>query len=157
MKRRLFVPILMLACLASTFVPSLEVDAQRRRPLRRSFPPTVSSSYLTTRFNQIADEYLKGYYSFNPTEATAAGLHEYDSKLEVRSSEAVAREIRRLRDTILMLMQINPAALTEDARLDYLVLLSHARAQLLELQDIRMWRRDPNGCNHLASARIGNI
>src|SRR3954469_6806024 len=157
MKRRLFVPILMLASLASTFVPSLEVDAQRRRPLRRSFPPTVSSSYLTTRFNQIADEYLKGYYNFNPTEATAAGLHDYDSKLETRSGEAVTREIRRLRETVSLLMQINPAALTEDARYDYLVLLSHARAQLLELQDIRMWRRDPNVYNHLTAAAIDNI
>src|SRR5947209_17386436 len=125
MKRKLFVLLLTLAVLASQLLASSEVKAQRRR---RSFPP-VSSNYLTTRFNQIADEYLKGYYSFNPTEATTAGLHEYDSKLEARSSEAVAREIRRLRATVLMLMQINPAALTEDARLDYLVLLSHARAQ----------------------------
>src|SRR4051812_27784724 len=157
MQRKLFVLVLMLTCLASTFLFSLEVAAQRRRPLRRNFPPTVSSSYLTTRFNQIADEYLKGYYSFNPTEATAAGLHEYDSKLETRSGEAVAREIRRLRDTVLMLTQINPAALAEDARYDYLVLLSHARSQLLELQDIRMWRRDPNVYNRLISASIDNI
>src|SRR5205085_8488843 len=37
------------------------------------------------------------------------------------------------------------------------VLLSHARAQLLELQEIRMWRRDPNVYNHLTSASIDNI
>src|SRR5436309_9366747 len=128
MKRKLFVLFLVLACLANMFLPSSEVEAQRRRPLRRNFPPAGPNAYLTSRFYKIADEYLKGYYSFNPTEATAVGLHEYDSKLESRSTEAVAREIRRLRDTVLMLMQINPAALTEDARLDYLVLLSRARA-----------------------------
>lgn len=155
MKRKLFVLLLMLAVLACKLLPSIEVAAQRR-PIRRSFPP-ASSNYLTTRFNQIADEYLKGYYSFNPTEATSAGLHEYDSRLESRSKDAVAREVRRLRDTVLLLMRINPAALTEDARYDYLVLLAHARSQLLELQDIRMWQRDPNLYNRLASASIDNI
>jgi len=158
MKRKLSVLFLVLACLANMFLPSLEVVAQRRRPpVRRNFPPAGTNAYLTSRFNQIADEYLKGYYSFNPTEATAAGLHEYDTKLETRSSEAVAREVRRLRDTVLMLNQINPSVLTEEARLDYLVLLSHARSQLLELQDIRMWRRDPNVYNRLTSASIDNI
>jgi uncharacterized protein (DUF885 family) len=158
MKRKLSVLFLTLVCLANTLLPSLEVTAQRRRPpVRRNFPPAGPNSYLTSRFNQIADEYLKGYYSFNPTEATAAGLHEYDTKLETRSSEAVAREVRRLRDTVLMLNQINPSALTEEARLDYLVLLSHARSQLLELQEIRMWRRDPNVYNRLTSASIDNI
>ncbi|MDQ3816648.1 MAG: DUF885 domain-containing protein, partial [Acidobacteriota bacterium] len=155
MKRKLFVLPLTLAVIASQLLPSIEVNAQRR-PLRRSFPPTASN-YLTTRFNQIADEYLKGYYSFNPTEATAAGLHEYDSRLESRSREAVAREVRRLRDTVNLLAYINPAALAEDSRYDYLVLLSHARSQLLELQDIRMWQRDPNVYNRLAAASVDNI
>src|ERR671932_337070 len=82
MKRKLYVLLLALVFLTGTLAPLKEVNAQRR-PIRRSFPP-VTSSYLTTRFNQIADEYLKGYYSFNPTEATAAGLHEYDSRLESR-------------------------------------------------------------------------
>src|SRR5947209_1050941 len=153
MKRKLFVLLLTLAVLASQLLASSEVKAQRRR---RSFPP-VSSNYLTTRFNQIADEYLKGYYSFNPTEATAAGLHEYDSRLESRSKDGIAREVRRLRDTVSLLMRISPAALAEDARYDYLVLLAHARSQLLELQDIRMWQRDPNLYNRLVAASVDNI
>jgi uncharacterized protein (DUF885 family) len=159
MKRKLPVLLLALALLASGLLPSLEVAAQqRRRPVRRSFPPlSSSSSYQTARFNQIAEEYLKGYYSFNPTEATAAGLHEYDSQLESRSRETVAREVRRLRDTTGVLQRINASTLSEEARYDYLVLLSHARGQLLELQDIRMWQRDPNVYNRIASAGVDNI
>jgi uncharacterized protein (DUF885 family) len=158
MKRKLSVLLLTLAVLANSFASSIEVAAQRRRPMRRNFPPVSSSaSYQTTRFNQIADEYLKGYYSFNPTEATAAGLHEYDAQLETRSRETVAREVRRLRDTVGVLMRINPGVLSEEARYDYLVLLSHARGQLLELQDIRMWQRDPNVYNRIAAASVDNI
>lgn len=157
MNRKLTVLFLIPLLYLCLLLPSLEIFAQRRRPPRREPPPAGPNSYLTSRFNQIADEYLKGYYGFNPTEATVAGLHEYDSKLESRSSDAVAHEVRRLHDTLGLLSQINPAALTEDARYDYLVLASHARGQLLELQDIRMWRRDPNLYNRLTSASVDNI
>jgi uncharacterized protein (DUF885 family) len=158
MKNKLSV-LLALVLLLSTFAPIMEVAAQRRRVLRRPppAPATSSSGYVTTRFNQIANDYLKGYYSFNPSQATSAGLHEYDSELETRSREAIARESRRLRDTLSLLARINPAALTEEARYDYLVLTSHARGQLLDLQDIRQWQHDPNIYNRLASESIDNI
>ena len=157
MKRKNFVQLLVLALLASSLAASVKVDAQRRRPMRRNPPIGSSAGYQTARFNQIADEYLKGYYSFNPTEATAAGLHDYDAQLESRSPERLAREVRRLRDTVGLLVKINPGVLSEEARYDYLVLLSHARGQLLELQDIRMWQHDPNVYNRLAAASIDNI
>jgi uncharacterized protein (DUF885 family) len=120
-------------------------------------PAASSSGYVTARFLQIANDYLKGYYSFNPSQATSAGLHEYDSELETRSLEAIARESRRLRDTLSLLARINPASLTEEARYDYLVLTSHARGQLLDLQDIRQWQHDPNVYNRLISESIDNI
>jgi uncharacterized protein (DUF885 family) len=153
MKRKIFALFLLLTVLTSP----LALRAQRRRPLRRILPPVSATPNLTARFNQIADEYLKGYYSFNPSEATAAGLHEYDAQLESRSSATVAREVRRLQETLNLLARINPASLTEDARYDYLVLTSHARGQLLELQDIRAWQRDPNVYNHIAAASVDNI
>ncbi len=159
MKRKISVLLLILLVLVSTLLPSTEVaTAQRRRPLRRNSPPASSSaSSVAARFNQIADEYLKGYYSFNPSAATSAGLHEYDSQLETRSREAVAREVRRLRDTIGLLTRINPIVLPEETRYDYLVLMSHARGQLLDLQDIRAWERDPNVYNQLISEGVDNI
>jgi uncharacterized protein (DUF885 family) len=160
MKRKLSVLLLALSVMASMLLPSMEVAAQRRRrlPARRNFPPaSASSAYVTARFNQIADEYLKGYYRFNPSEATAAGLHEYDAELETRSRDALTRETRRLRDAMTLLARINPALLSVEARYDYLVLTSHARGQLLDLQDIRTWQRDPNVYNRLVSASVDNI
>jgi uncharacterized protein (DUF885 family) len=159
MKRKLSVLLLTLFVLASTLLPASEVaTAQRRRPARRNSQPASSNAgNVTARFNQIADEYLKGYYRFNPSAATAAGLHEYDSQLETRSREAVAREVRRLRDSINLLIRINPAVLPEETRYDYLVLISHARGQLLDLQDIRAWQRDPNIYNRLISEGVDNI
>ncbi len=157
MKRKLCA--LLLTVLAGSL--AFHVAGQRRRkpPARRGAPPPAAQDrgYVAARFRQIADEYLKGHYSFNPTEATAAGLHEYDTRLEGRSRANLEAEARRLRDTLSLLARINPNSLPEDARYDYLVLTSHARGQLLDLQDIRRWQRDPNAYNQVAAAGVDHI
>jgi uncharacterized protein (DUF885 family) len=109
------------------------------------------------RVAQIGDAYLRGYYAFNPTEATAAGLHEFDSQLEERNPDAIAREVRRLRGALAELARVPEWRLSAEAHYDFLVLQSHARAQLLELEDVRMWRRNPNVYNQIVSAGVDNI
>ena len=157
MKRKLSVFLIAFAILSTALLP-LDVSAQNRRRSRRpTRPATTTSPALQARFHSVADTYLRGYYEFNPTEATALGLHEYDSKLESRSPESVATEIKRLRGALAELARINSNLLPPDSRYDYLTLASHARGQLLELEDIRMWQRDPNVYNRLAAASIDNI
>lgn len=159
MKRKLRGLPFLLACVISVLLP-VEALAQVRRgaPRRAGGPrPRVSLESVNARFNQITDAYLRGYYAFNPSEATALGLHEYDAQLESRSREAVAQEVRRLRAALSALLRIWDGALTADARLDYQVLVSHAQAQLLELETVRMWQRDPNIYNRLAASSIDNI
>jgi uncharacterized protein (DUF885 family) len=141
--------------------PSGDVAAQRRR--RPSGGNTAASRVSVTnrasdaRVAQIADAYLRGHYAFNPSEATSAGLHEFDSKLEERDDAAIAREVKRLRGVLAELTRVPEWRLSSEARYDYLVLSSHARAQLLELEDVRTWRRDPNVYNRLVSSSIDNI
>jgi uncharacterized protein (DUF885 family) len=155
MKRNFLV--LALACLLLNVLP-YSVSAAQGRGAGGGGPRTrATAAGVNARFRRLAEGYLRGYYAFNPTEATAAGLHEYDAQLESRSPAAVAREVRRLRSTLQALMRIWPGALTDDARLDYQVLVAHAQAQLLELEDVRMWQRDPNLYNRLAAAGIDNI
>jgi uncharacterized protein (DUF885 family) len=157
MKSKLSVFLIAFALLFTVLFP-VELSAQnRRRPHRPRGTGAITTQGLQTRFQSIADAYLRGYYDFNPTEATALGLHEYDSKLESRSPESVASEVKRLRGTLAELARINSTVLSPESRYDYLTLSSHARAQLLELEEIRMWQRDPNVYNSLAAASIDNI
>ncbi|MBA3242670.1 MAG: DUF885 domain-containing protein, partial [Acidobacteria bacterium] len=171
MRRKLFASLLTLAFIATLHAPGLVagVAAQRRRrspprpPARASTAATTGASAAAAnraqdaRVAQIADAYLRGHYAFNPTEATSAGLHEFDSQLEVRDAGGVGREVRRLRGVIAELARVPEWRLSPEARYDYLVLGGHARAQLLELEDLRMWRRNPNLYNNLASASVDNI
>jgi uncharacterized protein (DUF885 family) len=140
-----------------------ETAAQRRRrPARGGASSSAARASAANRLYdarvaQIGDAYLRGYYAFNPSEATAAGLHEFDAKLEEREVEAVASEARRLRGVLAELARVPEWRLSPESRYDYLVLQSHARAQLLELEDVRMWRRDPNVYTRLVSSGIDNI
>jgi uncharacterized protein (DUF885 family) len=153
--KKSFAVLLAFALFACTLSPC-DINAQGRRRAQR-LPRPDGSTVVTARFNQLADQYLRGYYAFHPSQATALGLHEYDSQLESRNPAALAGEVRRLRATLAQLARINPSVLTQDARYDYLVLTSHARGQLLELQDIRMWQRDPNLYSRLSITGVDNI
>jgi uncharacterized protein (DUF885 family) len=128
--------------------------AQPRRPRRIA---ATTGATEDARVAQIADAYLRDYYSFNPSEATAAGLHEYDAQLESRGADAVASEVRSLKATLAALARVREWLLSPDARYDFLWMQSHARAQLLELEDVGMWRRDPNLYNRIGAAGVDNI
>jgi uncharacterized protein (DUF885 family) len=155
MRRKLLASLLALVVCASAAPFVSDAAAQRRRPVRRA--GAGLNRLYDARVAQIGDAYLRGHYAFNPTEATSAGLHEFDSRLEERGPEAVAGEARRLRDVLAELARLPEWRLSPEAHYDYLVLQSHARAQLLELEDIRAWRRDPNVYNRLAAAGVDNI
>ncbi len=132
------------------------VGAQRRRNPRPVSASSVNAA-ADARLRQLADEYLRGYYEFNPTRATALGLHDYDAQLETRNPEAITSEARRLRAMLAQLARTPEWRLSPDARYDFLVLRAHAQAQLLELEDVRTWQRDPNLYNHLLAESIDNI
>lgn len=140
-----------LICLLQLAAPGFDANAQRRR--RATPAPALQDA----RVAEIAAEYLRGHYGFNPTEATAAGLHEYDTALESRSPEAVAAEARRLRAAVAALARVNEARLSSESRYDFLWLASHARARLLELEEIATWRRDPGLYSRLVAASFDNV
>lgn len=159
MGRKLSASILALAVCASLFVSAGASAQRRRRPAARGTVARTSdlNRQWDARVTQAGDAYLRGYYAFNPSEATAAGLHEFDPKLEERSPESVAAEARRLKGTLAELSRFPEWRLSPDARYDFLVLQAHARARLLELEDVRMWRRDPSLYVRLASSAVDNI
>lgn len=161
--RARFVPLAAGALVALQLVLPVETLAQRRRPRRVLQPPSpvarggASAAQQDARVAQIADEYLRGYFAFYPSEATALGVHEFDGVLEARDADSIAREVRRLRGALAALARVPEARLSAEARYDYLVLQSHARAELLELEDVRMWQRNPNIYNRLLASGVDNI
>jgi uncharacterized protein (DUF885 family) len=91
----------------------------------------ASAQSLTDRY---FDEY---YFPSNPTSATAAGIHKYDDQLEDYSAAGVKKRI-----AILKKFEAEFAKLAASPDRD--LVLSSIRANLLELETVRMWAKNPD-------------
>ncbi|HML18499.1 MAG TPA: DUF885 domain-containing protein [Bryobacteraceae bacterium] len=91
----------------------------------------LTAQSLTDRF---FDEY---YFPFNPSNATSVGIHRYDDKLEDDSKAGVAARV-----AILRKFEAEFAAQPESADGD--LVLNYIRANLLELETIRSWEKNPD-------------
>lgn len=95
-------------------------------------------------FNKTVDDYFDSYFRFHPTAATAAGFHQHDSEIEDFSRPTMDAEISDSERFLASLDKISPAGLSAESAADVDLLRSSIQANLLELKDIQMWRRDPN-------------
>src|SRR5262249_29515434 len=90
------------------------------------------------------DSYFDFSFSFNPTAATAAGFHQYDTKLENFSRSSLDEEragLRKWRETVAAFSR---ADLSQDSSADLELIANDINSRLLELETIQMWRRAPN-------------
>jgi hypothetical protein len=86
----------------------------------------------------IADRYFDEYYfPYNPTSATSAGIHKYDDQLEDYSAAGVKKRIAILKKFEAEFAKL-PAGPDRD------LVLSSIRANLLELEAVRMWAKNPD-------------
>ena len=86
----------------------------------------------------LADRYFGEYFfPYNPTSATAAGIHKYDDQLEDYSAAAVKKRI-----AILKRFEGEFAKLAAGPDRD--LVLASIRANLLELETVRMWAKNPD-------------
>jgi uncharacterized protein (DUF885 family) len=90
------------------------------------------------------DSYFDFYFQVNPTAATQAGFHQYDTQLEDFSRAGVEAEIAGLERFRKQFSGIKGSELTEESAGDLDVLTSTIDSSLLELQTIRMWTKDPD-------------
>jgi len=104
----------------------------------------VAQPATTTDFDKLVDQFFEGYFSFNPTQGTAAGFHQYDTKLEDYSKKSVDAEIAFWREYRDRFAKVDGGSLTKEAQGDLALVSSTIDAALLELETIRMWERNPD-------------
>jgi len=96
-------------------------------------------------FQVIADQYFSDvYFHFSPTNGTAAGLHQYDTQLEDYSAAGVQKEVAALHLYEKKLEAIDPTALDAEVAGDYAILLNSIKSELLSLEVIRNWEKNPD-------------
>ncbi len=96
-------------------------------------------------FSYLSSQYFQEiYFKFAPSAGTSAGLHQYDSQLENYSAAGVAQQVAALEAFEKKLEALDPSSLDAEPAADYQILLNNVRGQLLQLQVIRPWQKNPD-------------
>jgi uncharacterized protein (DUF885 family) len=107
-------------------------------------PPAPAPS-TDAAFTAIADAVLEDLYRRHPTQSTFLGIHKYDDRLEDYSRQAVMDEIAALRAFRDRAAAVDAAGLSAANRLDREQLLRALDGQILTLDVIRPWAKNPDG------------
>lgn len=105
----------------------------------------ITADGATQTFGFISEQYFSDVlFHFSPTLGTQSGLHQYDTQLENYSAETVQKQIAALHIYEKKIEDIPPAALDASVAADREILLNSIRSQLLSLEVIRNWEKNPD-------------
>ncbi len=95
-------------------------------------------------FDKLVDQYFDDYFRYNPTEGTSAGFHQYDAQLEDYSLATTAAYIRSLERFRTEFERFPNAGLSPESLADRDLVVYKIQSQLLELETIRSWEKNPD-------------
>ena len=121
----------------------------------RSVAPTQAAQ--VSDFAKFIDEYFDAYYHRKPSEGTAAGLHQYDDKLENFSAETIKARIADVKRFSDRLEKLRAGRLTDDEAIDAEFLDGLMRAELLDLETVGNWHKNPMGYISLPPGAIDGL
>lgn len=95
-------------------------------------------------FSVVSEQYFDTYFALNPTAATQTGFHQHDAQLEDYSAAGIQHEVAELHKYLDQLQGIPADGLDRSVADDREVLMNSIRSQLLSLETIRMWQKNPD-------------
>ncbi len=110
-----------------------------------AFAATASAQNRDAQFSQLADRYFNELvFRFDPVQATSAGFHQYDAQLPSESKPEIQAEVAELKKWGGEVRNFDPRSLSPAAVSDRELVLSQIEGQLLNLESIRMWEKNPD-------------
>jgi len=110
-----------------------------------AYAQRVSADGGAQTFRYVSDGFFKDvYFKFQPTVGTESGLHEYDAKLEDWSAAGIAANVAALHEYEKKVEAIDASALDAPVAADREILLNNIKSELLSLEVIRGWEKNPD-------------
>jgi uncharacterized protein (DUF885 family) len=106
-------------------------------------PGAAGAGPEATEFARFVDDYFDASFAAQPSEGTAAGLHQFDDRLEDFSRDRLLARAAELEGQLRRLEGLDRSRLGFDEAIDAAFLEANIRAELLELKTIRRWRANP--------------
>ena len=95
-------------------------------------------------WNRLVDDYYEAWFGLHPTYATALGRHELDGRLERFTPEALSARAFTLRAFLGLFTAFPVRPLGPGQRHDREVLISGIQGELLELEEVKGWEKNPD-------------
>ena len=131
-----FVSLIFLPTCTQRDSRALASGSSARRPPARTRRSTPGMRSLTATLTITS--------ASSPSDATFEGFHQYDAQLEDYSGATVQKEIAALHEWEKRVEAFNPKGLDETNTADRDLLLGSIRSQLLSLETIREWEKNPD-------------
>ena len=96
-------------------------------------------------FSTFADSYFDSLYAFSPSQGTAAGFHQYDTRIENLSAPHIRSRIATLRAQLGQLDALRATPLALNDSIDAAIVDGAIRSELQDHEVIQSWRRNPIG------------
>ena len=91
----------------------------------------------------FVDDYFNSLFEWSPSSGTGIGFHEYDTKFEDFSAAAHDRRIQRLKELQARLHAMPHASMSSDEQIDAEILQGQISGELLDLETLQTWRKNP--------------
>jgi hypothetical protein len=111
--------------------------------------PATSDSW-----NQLADDYIDQYFAFSPTASTQVGIHIHDAELDDYGPVSIAKQVAWLQQFENRVLAFDAKTLSPIDASDREILLNNIRANLLELQVVRTFIKNPDTYSSGAAASV---
>ncbi len=122
----------------SSFLAAIAVLIFSTLPLRAAdLPPSPE-------FAEFVESYYKSLFEWDPTQATAAGIHDYDAKLADLSAANIQRRLETVKLLEARLATVRTIKnFSANDVFDATLLDQAIKAELLELTTVKDWKRNP--------------
>lgn len=105
----------------------------------------MASASPAQAFTDLAEQYFdQVYFKYQPTNGTLAGFHEYDAHLEDYTHAAIDAQVAALRGFEKKFAAVPASQLDLTGQGDLELLQSNIKSQLLALETIRQWEKNPD-------------
>ncbi len=117
------------------------------------FLAAMSIQAQQANWDALVDRYFnEAVFPFNPSEATEAGIHNFDNLVEDFAAATIQKETATLHRFERLIEAFPASALNEEQKLDRELVLANIRSTLLSLENIRMWEKNPDTYSSGASS-----
>ncbi|HYW08468.1 MAG TPA: DUF885 domain-containing protein [Longimicrobium sp.] len=116
-----------------------------------------AASDAEARYQRFARRALDLHYAANPVRSTSLGLHQFDTRMPDLSQRGLGRRAGELTELLAAMERIDREQLRGDSYWDYQVLDYALRAELLELEEVRSWRKNPSFYNGAIAGGLASL